>query len=79
MNIGDKWRIVSDPLNVILQKFEKQGQRGDGWKSVSYHATPKDALKYYVNMEILSTGLEDFKVVCEKIDELNTTIEGLKL
>ena len=90
MLIGAKYKIESDDMNVILFKKKQITGTGKGrpskrevgseyWATEAYFSSPKQALKYIISKEIMVTGLEDFKTVVEKIDELHKLIEGMKI
>lgn len=78
MKIGTKFQIVSDALNVTVQERlynKKQGVHY--WSNIAYFSTPKHALKFIVDNEIMGAGLDDFVKVIEEIDKLYKLIEGL--
>ena len=87
MRINDEYNLTSDALNWILQKrFEKKKKKGEedkpteyGWKDIAFFPNPHMALKYMVDRDIRETGLEDFKMVLDKIEELHKVIESLNL
>ena len=83
MQINENWRLVSEELNVTLQKrkvYEKGKNQGEEyWTNVAYCHTPQDALKYLVKREVMGDGMEDLKTVCDKIDELYAVIDRLKI
>jgi len=78
VNIGDKYKIESDELNVTLyEKYisEKGKNKGNPkWKPVSYHGNVEIALKSLVDKEINGTGLRDIKTVVTKVEELRKLI-----
>ena len=83
MQINENWRLVSEELNVTLQRrkvYEKGKNQGqEYWTNVAYCHTPQDALKYLVNREVMGDGMEDLQTVCDKLDELYQMIDGLKI
>lgn len=87
MKINEEYNLTSDSLNWILQKrFEKKKKEGEenkpteyGFKDIGYYPNPKMALKDMLDREIRGTGIEDFKTVIEKIDELKETINNLNI
>lgn len=83
MQINENWRLISEELNVTLQrrKVNQKGQNAgqEYWTNVAYCHTPQDALKYLVKREIMGTGMEDLKTICDKMDELYRMIDGLKI
>lgn len=78
MNIGDKYKIESDELNVTLyEKYISEKGKNKGkpqWKRVSYHGNIEIALKSLVDKEINGTGLIDIKTVATKVEELKKLI-----
>ena len=84
MLINKDWMLVSEELNVTLKK-RKVSKPKDGepakeyWTNVAYCHTPQDALKYLVKREIMGDGMEDLKMICDKLDELYAVIDGLKI
>lgn len=81
MIINDRYKIVStDDLNITLQRRNK---KPDGtWSihtNIGYYSNFNDALKSMIKKEILATELQDFKTICNKIDELNELVKNLEL
>jgi len=78
VNIGDKYKIESDELNVALyEKYISKEGKNKGkpqWKPVSYHGNVESALKSLVDKEINGTGLRDIKTVVTKVEELKKLI-----
>ena len=88
MMIGEDYKITSDSLNVIInQRHVNTGAKRalaenigkEYWMQVAYFSSPKNALKFIVDNEILGTGLSDFETVVAKIDELKALIDGLEV
>jgi hypothetical protein len=92
MNIGEKYKIESDRLNVIVLEFKPKATdieielRGKGraretekWQQIGYFPTPKDALSFLVNKEVKETHLTDLKTIVDKIDSLETLIQSLNI
>lgn len=79
MKIGDQYKITSDDMNVNLYRKGKPRKSGnETWTAIAHVSSPKDALHFMVLHEIRGTGMEDFKTVCTKIDELFRLIDALK-
>lgn len=76
MIINENYKIESDALNVTL--FHR-GKGKKTWVPAGYFSNPHNALDFMVKKEIQGTGLADFKTVCQKIDELTTLVNSLKL
>lgn len=75
INQDIKIEAVDDRNICILKRVIVKGQ--EQWKRLGYYATAQGALKGLVSNEITGTGLKDFNVVCNKIDELFKLIDGL--
>lgn len=84
----DKYKLSSDPLNIILQ--EKQIVTGGGkrkptvkqigdvyWNNVAYFSTPESALKYVIHKEIRESWVSDLKELVKKVSELEKMIDKL--
>ena len=77
--IGNKYKIESDSLNVTLYKKEKSRKTGDiNWRAIAFFATPQNALKYLVDLEVNETELKDLVVVDKKQEELYELVNCLK-
>ena len=88
MMIGENYKITSDSSNVIVNKrFINTGKGrakaenigSEYWTQIAYLSTPKNALHWVVDHEILGTGLADLETVVAKIDELHALIECLEV
>ena len=82
MRINDKWQIISDELNVILQrkvvtKATEDKPSAEHWNTEGYYVSPKHALKALVQKGITGTGMEELQTICDKIDELYKMIDNL--
>lgn len=83
-NINDDYKIEAcDELNVTLlrRRIVQNGKnKGDEvWDTVAYVPNVKIALQTLVTREINGTGLNDFKEVVAKVDELMKQIEKFKI
>ena len=78
MLINDNYKIESNSLNVILFYKSKTRNGQERWRELGFFATPHNALRYLIEHEILGTGMQDLKTVCEKIEELEGLIKTLK-
>lgn len=80
MKINDRYEIISDDLNIILRKRNlKEDGTYTNFINIGYYTDFKATLKAMAKREILGTGFDDFKTICDKIDELNKTIENLEV
>jgi hypothetical protein len=75
LEINKNYAIGIDELNVTLYKREvsKQGKKYN--RPAGYYSTFRNALKALVDAEIKGIGLNNFKTVVYKIDELHKLIE----
>ena len=80
MKLNDNYRILSDDMNVILQKkYLKKDGVTEEWKSVKWYGNLKEALLGFTKLEILGTGMEDFKTIVAKMEELEETIKNMEV
>ena len=76
MEVGNDYKLESDPLNITL--LEKKQSKKDGseyWKTTGYFSSPKEALKFLVDLGVRESLLKDLKTVVEKQAELYKLIE----
>ena len=79
MLIGEKYKIESDSLNVTLYKPVKvKKTEGIRWQPIAYFSSFENMLDYLVDLEVMETGLKDYRAVVEKQKELYQLIKGLK-
>ncbi|MCK9369952.1 hypothetical protein M0R04_08620 [Candidatus Dojkabacteria bacterium] len=91
LDVGEKYCIGTDPLNVIL--YEKQIITGNNktgkkvkpenigterLKAIGFFATTQGALHYMVEHEIKCVGFDDFEKLNKKVDGLHSLIDVLK-
>lgn len=80
MMINDRYKIVSDDLNICLQRRNlKENGEYSNFVNVGYFTDFKGALQSFAKREILFTELKDFETVCNKIDELMQLIKNLEV
>lgn len=84
MKLGKDWKIEVDSkkLNVLIlkrmpMKRKDTGEHYDAWIVKGFFASPKEALRWFVDQKIRDTGLTDLKSITEMITELHKTIDGL--
>ena len=82
MLIGSKYEIKSDDLNVTLSKKmtvradTKTKKKGDTyWVVKGYYSSVQNALKALLNFEVKATGMNDLKVVVDRIEKVEAMIE----
>lgn len=89
MLIGNKYKIESDELNIILYKKRVITGTGKGhpatkpigseyWEAIGYYSSLKNALKGLVDFGVRETKLKDLKVIIARQDELHALIDNLK-
>lgn len=80
MQINEFYKLDSDESNVIIQRRKlKEDKTLTEYKNIAYVSTVKDALHYIVEKEIKATELESLELICNKIEELHSTINELKI
>ncbi len=78
MNIGSKYKIESDALNITL--YGKHTKRGElRWEVIGYFGTVQNALRHLVDLGVRESHLTDLKAICEKQEELYALIGNLSL
>ena len=78
MKVGTKYQIVSDSMNVTVQERQyNKKQKTHYWENLAYFSSPKNALKFIMDNEIMGAGLDDFQQVIKQIDGLYQLIDGL--
>ena len=90
VEVMNKYRIMADPLNIILQ--EKKVITGEGrgrptqkekgteyWNNIAFFSNPKNALDYIIEKEIKESWVDDLKEVVKGMDKLYQAIQGIKL
>ena len=81
MNIGD-YKLESDTYNITLseKKIVKRGKNiGKSYFTpMAYFATPQNALKYLVDLELRLDGFKDLETITKKQQELYTLIDSLR-
>ena len=76
MEINNKYKIISDDMNIVLQeKYQKKDNKGEDYKTIGFYSDVKAALKGMCKREINGTGFDSFKLVISKIDELYKLID----
>ncbi len=79
MLVGKNYKIESDSFNVTLYKSVKVKKTGGiRWQPIAYFSNVENALKHLVDIEVMETGLKDFRAVVEKQRELHQLINSLK-
>ena len=82
MKIGNKWKIESDSLNIILYRKKKRVKKDtkevyEDWEPMGYFSTIPNALREMINQRIRDTELKDVKTIIAEIDKLETLLQGL--
>jgi hypothetical protein len=82
MEINKKYRITSDPLNIILSKYVPSMVKGDTtrpsgeyhWEEHGYYSSVPNALMAMVNLEMRMTGMENLQSVQDTLDRIEKSI-----
>ena len=81
INIGTKYRLISEPMNIVLQKRNKSdsdkiksGKSEDVWKTLVYFGNLRYALNYLIEHEAIESGMKDVKTVVSAIKEAEASI-----
>ena len=73
MKINEKYSIESTELNItVYEHFTIKGK--DYKKPVGYLTTLDQAFKFLIDREIKGTGMKDFNLIMNKIEELRIDI-----
>ena len=80
MDIGKKYRITADGLNITLSKrFMTKPRDGsltvEVYRAIGYYSSPSTALKALVGLEVRETELRDLRTVVAKLDEIYKKID----
>jgi hypothetical protein len=78
IQLSDEYRLINDPLNVILERKmaigtpedKKKNNPRKEWKEVAYFSSIKNAFKHFIKLEIKeSSSLSDLVIRLEKFEE----------
>jgi len=80
MNIGKKYTVTADELNMTLsERFMSQPRDGTAkigkLKVIGFYSSIPNALKALVNLKVNETKLTDLKTVMAKLDEIYELID----
>lgn len=77
MDIGSKYRIESDSMNITLyQKYTtKKGE--ERWRAIGYFSTVGNALKGLVDLKLKESGMKDFKSIVKTQKDIYNLIESV--
>ena len=83
MRIGNKYKIESEPLNVILyeKKIAASGKNKgkEIWVVLGYYATPKGALDDLLDKRVRKTGLTELEKVVTEIESFRKELKEIKI
>ncbi|QDH49728.1 hypothetical protein BEYONPHE_41 [Bacillus phage Beyonphe] len=73
MYIGEKYKLTSDPMNVIInEKYEKKNKEGKvlghGYKVVGYYSTVTKALIALLHKDLRESEAKSVEELLESID-----------
>lgn len=81
MKINERYNIIAtDDLNITLQRRNKK--EDDSWSkysTIGYYTSFNSALEAMVKKEIIGDGLDNFKDICNKIEQLTELIKNLDI
>ncbi len=78
MLVGNRWKIEHERTDIVVYKKRSGGRipktstksTKEYWYAEGFFSTVRGALTFLVNQEVKETELKDFKIVCDKLDEL---------
>ena len=80
LNIGKKYCIGSDPLNVTLyEKRKSKDGKKNVLKTLGYYSSPQQALQGLVNLKVLETEFKDMATICKELDNIKGMISKLSI
>lgn len=80
LDLNDKYRIVTDEFNFILQEKRKQSNSDLGvvrhikYKDIGYYPTLKSITKGFLNRDILISDANDFDEINRLIKDCTSSI-----
>lgn len=80
MEIGKKYKIESDSLNITLfKRGVSKKDKKESWRVIGYFSSVKNALKALADLKIKESELKDLKSIIKKQEEIYRLIEGLNI
>ena len=80
MNIGTKYKLDSDSLNITLKEKQENKKTGEVyWKAIGYFATPQEALRFLTLLKIRESEFVDLERVIKELDKTYALISSLKI
>jgi hypothetical protein len=77
INLTKQWRIVTDPMNYILEK-KYQTKKGDyTYKSVAYCSNIQNCINALLESEIKSSEVESLQALKLHIDKIKVEIADM--
>ena len=74
MKINEKYWIESNRLNVTVYAHSTVNGK-EVKNAVGYLSSINQAFKFLIDKEVKGSGMEDFKIIMNKIEELRIDIE----
>lgn len=80
LDLNDKYRIVTDEFNFILQEIRKQSNsdldivRPIKYKDIGYYPTLESMTKGLLNREILMSNVNDFDEINQLVEDCTSSI-----
>lgn len=79
MLINKNWKVESDSRNITLLKRMNDKEDEKAWKAIGYYSNVKSTLNGLLRHEVKGTGMEDFQIIVNKVEEVKGLIENLDL
>lgn len=83
IKIGENHRVITDPLNYILQEkyIAKKGKNkgNEVWKNISYHSNFKQAIESYVGKGLKLSDAKGVEGILNKLEQLEEDIQNLEV
>ena len=75
MDIGNKYKLRSNSMNVIISEKYTNKNKVESWRDVGYFATVQGALEFLVEHHVKKSGLKDLNEVCKQISEVKDMLQ----
>ena len=89
MLIGDKYKVDSDGMNLILwertenkdsrERVPTKKDKNPGWKAIGFFYSFANLMDHMVENNIMGVGFEDLKAIADRQAELHRLIQTLPL
>lgn len=83
IQLDENYKIISDPLNYILQEkriAEKGKNEGkEIWVNAGYHGTLQSALKGYIRKNIQNSDIDTVEGLIDRMNKLEETVKQVEV